>query len=73
MFHTLRESFEEAGIDLSKAAIERVEETGSDMPTVNVFLRHEGRGFHFHFTVMTLGGGYDYLGHAEWFKWDDAP
>lgn len=71
MFHTLRASLEKAGIDLKKSKIERVESTGSDILAVDIFLSHEGRGFHFHFGVMTLGGGYDYTGHAQWFKWDD--
>ena len=71
-FRELRESFEAEGIDLSKATIARVvEEPGVGIITVEVYLSHEGRGFHFHFNVMTFGGAYDYVGHARWFKWDN--
>jgi predicted lipid-binding transport protein (Tim44 family) len=71
-FRELREKFAADGIDLSKAKIERVvEEPGMSIITVEIYLSYEGRGFHFHFNVMTIGGVYDYLGHAQWFKWND--
>ncbi len=73
MFGTLRASFKDAGIDLAASKIVRVEPSGSDIEIVEVFLTHGGRGFHFHFhfNVMTIGGTYDDMGHAQWFVWDD--
>lgn len=71
-FRELRENFEDDGIDLSKAKIVRVvEEPSMSIISVEIYLSYEGRGFHFHFNIMTIGGAYDYLGHANWFKWDD--
>ena len=70
-FNTLQQRFKDANIDIANAKLVRVEETGSNILSVDVFLSHEERSFHFHFGVMTLGGGYDFTGHSTWFKWDD--
>ena len=74
LYEELRETLADNGVDLAKATMVRVEPTeGMGTVGVEVFLTHEGRELMMHFNVITIGGGYDFVGVARWIKWTDPP
>jgi hypothetical protein len=70
-FRALSEKLSQAGVDLSKATIAKLElvNAGELINTVEVTLAYQGKRLQFDLTVVQKSGRAELLGTSYWFKW----